>query len=586
MEGRVLLFNIHRITSDILNLEVESPGLLALAAFLETKGYDALVYQGEPSLARDFLGRQSKENIILAVGFYCDFENRTEVSEMSRFIASNYGLPVIFGGPQVSGMDAEYISNSKCTAAIAGEGEITLWRFLDCLCEQGGDWRELGGVVYVDESGTLIQKPCGNIVQNLDELPLPALHRWVNRPVRRKAHVLTGRGCPFNCAFCHEGSLSRSVRLRSVEHVLHEVETILDNEPYINYIVFADDTFTLSPERVKKLCEGLVRLRQKRDFIWYCEGHIKLLDKWPEMLADMVEAGMVRLQMGIESGVQSVLDKYNKGTTVPQIENVIKAAVDAGVHQIVGFFITGGPFESRETIERNKAFYERLIELAPGIIELGPSPLMPYPDTDIARCPGKYGIRILDPKGNTTFSDYPVTETEAMTREEIAKAQKELIAHGVGVMMRLFRQGKVPHERVLNCFRFHSYGAVSVWYTAIYSQVPFVHGYYTLLARGAVSRSDEIPENRIEEWRPQRTMEIWHDVDFSQGFPRIGRDVLSPLEFELLLYSTGKLCLCQVLDIVYDKFSGRIETRREFDDMARRILRSFEKKYWLVYAPL
>jgi hypothetical protein len=219
-------------------------------------------------------------------------------------------------------------------------------------------------------------------------------------------------------------------------------------------------------------------------------------------------------------------------------------------------------------------------------MELGPSPLTPYPDTAIARQPERYGLRILDSRGITAFSDYPVTETATMSREQIARAQKTLIEHEIQTMHRLYKNGKISHERILNSFIDFSYGAMSLWYLAVYSKVPFLEGYYSLLARGAVSRSDEIPPSELGAWRPQRILEMWHDVDFSEGYPKIGKVVLSPIEFELLLYSTGKLRLTQVLEKVQQKFGKRFKDRKEFGVVVADILKKFEKRYWLAYAPI
>ena len=586
MEKRVLLFHVQRITVDLLREDLEIPGLLALAAFLETKGYDPLIYKGEPTPAKKFLERQIQENDILAVGFYCHYENQFEVAALSSEIAEEYALPVILGGPQVGGFDTAYLQQSRCLAAVYGEGEITLWRLLKSLSGKGDDWRKIDGIIYSDDKNGLVRTPPGPIVKNLDDLPPPAFHRWVNKPILQEIHVMTGRGCPFNCAFCQEGSISRPVRLRSVQNVLNEVETLLENEPEAKYIFFTDDTFVLSHRRVRAFCEGLTRLREKRDFAWFCEGHANHLDRWPDLLSDMTNAGMIRLQIGVESGVAKVLEIYGKKTTPPQIERVVKACFDSGVHQVVGFFITGGPFESEEIVSQNKAFCDKLIELAPGVVELGPSPLTPYPDTDIARHPEKYGLRILDDKGITAYSDYPVTETATMNREQIARSQKELIEHEINTMHRVFKEGKVSHEKILNSFVDFSYGAMSLWYLVVYSKIPFLKGYYTLLSRGAVRRSNEIPPSDLGDWRPQRILEMWHDVEFSTGYPRIGKEVLSPLEFEILLYSTGKQRLNQLLDRVYHKFSTRFKDRGEFNSMGRDILKTFEKRYWLAYAPI
>lgn len=586
MQGKILFFNIQRLTSNQVNLTTETPGLLALAAYLEPKGYDPLIFQGEPIKAREFLAQQAEENRIQAVGCYCHFENQVEVAQFSREVAEQYGLPVILGGPQVSGFDAEFLKESACLAAVVGEGEITLFKLLECLFNQAGDWRDLNGLLFLGPDGEMVATPHGDVIQDLDELPMPAFHRWVNMPPRQEAQVLTGRGCPFNCAFCHEGSLSRPLRLRSVEKVLEEVEAILENEPGVKYISFTDDIFITNEDRVRRFCQGLSELRERHDFVWFCEGHVKIISRWPGILAEMADAGMVRLQTGIESGVPRVLEAYGKQITPDQVADIISTGYQVGVHQMVGAFITGGPFESHEIVEQNKAFCTRLIELAPGCIELGPSPLMPYPSTRIAQCPEKFGLKLIDPNSMTTFADYPVTETDYLNREQIARAQNDLIRHEVTTMRRVFKEGKVPHERVLQVFKDYAYGVISLWHLVVYSVLPFVKGYYSLLARGAVSRSLDIEHDQLEGWRPQRILEMWHDVDFSAGYARIQGEALSPLEFELLVHSTGKLRLREVLDRVYDKFPGRFDRKEEFDQTAKGLLKSFEDRYWLAYAPL
>ncbi len=585
MDGKVLLINIHRFTYDLMSITNESPGLLYLAGYLESKGYDSLVFHGEPSDAREFLNKEIKESKILACGLYCDFENTAEVFEISDLISRHHKIPVILGGPQVGGFDAKYISGCGCLTAIFGEGEIPLHGILECLYNGAGDWKKLSGLIYVNESGELTRTEATPMIENLDALPLPAFHKWVNKPELKSVYIQSGRGCPFSCAFCHEGSLKRKVRLRSVDKVLEHIKMVLDNEPSLNYIVFADDTLIMSRERVMELCAGLTEIRKKRNFVWFCEGHVKQLIKYPGLLAEMTKAGMIKMQVGIESGSQKVLDAYGKRTTLAEIEEAVKMSAREGVHQMIGFFITGGPFENREILEENKKFAEKLLNLAPGVIILGISPLMPYPSTEITHCPEKFGLKIVDPQGSTVFSDFPVTQTDFMNREEIAAAQNELMQHILDTMIKLFKDGKVPHERIVDCFRDYGYGAQSVWHMAVYNTIPFVRGYYTLIARNAVKRSLDIPENEILGWRPQRIMEMWHDVDFSEGYPKIGKDVLSPLEFELLLYSTGKLKLKQVLDKVREKFGRLFDSESEFNEEAMNILKKFEHKYWLAYAP-
>jgi len=74
-----------------------------------------------------------------------------------------------------------------------------------------------------------------------------------------------------------------------------------------------------------------------------------------EVVRAMEQAGCVDFDIGIESGVQRLLDVVRKGTTIPQIEEAIRRVKRVSRIQVSGLFILGLPGEtprdSRATIE-------------------------------------------------------------------------------------------------------------------------------------------------------------------------------------------------------------------------------------------
>ncbi len=587
MTKTVLLLNVHRIIPSSMEIAWEIPGgLLSLGSWLETHGYAPEIYSCEPIRAMALIREKAEGSHLLAVGLYCDFENQVEVQELGPWIAGQFAVPVLLGGPQAVGFDARFLKRTGCLAAVVGEGEVPLLRLLQCLPSPAPDWRKIPGLLYLGEDGSLISTGPGEIVEDLDLIPLPAYHLCPDYILQPRYNIMTGRGCPYRCAFCQEGAAKYRARFRSVPSILQEIETVLGRYPVVDYIAFTDDTFTLSLERVREICAGLARLRTRKNFRWYCEAHVERLDRWPEMLDLMVPSGLVRLQIGIESASRKVLDACRKKITPAMVLRVVRNAVKAGVRQIFACILTGAPFESGKITGQNCRFVEKLIRTAPGIIEISPSPVMPYPGTEITRTPEKFGLKVLDPSGGTAISDFPLTESTGLDREAIAQGQKYLVDSMVEVMWKLFREGKVPHERIAYAFRERVERQSFIWRRVVYDRVPFLSPYYSLIARRAVRRSREIPRGELPGWRPQRILELWHDVDFSEGYPAIGRYVLSPLEFDLLLHSTGKLTLQAVLDAVYPKFAGLYRRRREFDRTCMKKMRLFEEKYWLAYAPL
>jgi hypothetical protein len=58
---------------------------------------------------------------------------------------------------------------------------------------------------------------------------------------------------------------------------------------------------------------------------------------------------------------------------------------------------------------------------------------------------------------------------------------------------------------------------------------------------------------------PQRLIEMWRDVDSLRGYPSRAGRALSPFEYEVLKYSTGK---STIADIAESSTSGSESVRR------------------------
>jgi hypothetical protein len=463
---------------------------------------------------------------------------------------------------------------------------MTLLELLDDYCRQGKSRSEIAGITWLDSEGRVVVCPDRDLIEDLDSLPWPDFRlepgheRWNILP------VITGRGCPFRCAFCYEGHNSRKVRFRSVSNVMEEIRCHFDRHPNLKYIFFVDDTFTLNPKRVGQFCDELSRLRQERDVVWFCEGHIQTLHQWPEMLDQMARAGLAKLFIGIESGSNRVLDLYRKQTRIEWIESVVRRSVEAGIPQITGNIIVGGPIESPETIEADMELITRLLQAAPGRFDALGFFLMPYPNTAVRTRPGDFGIRLLLDRELHGLEDIPMTETEAFLWPDMFTARHTLNRRIQQTMNRMVEEEDVPHDTIREAYHLaYRYGVYSRWLINVYARHPILHTYYRLLAGGAVRCREDVPQQERDRWHPQRVFEIWNTVSMDNGFPRISRDVLSPLEYELLLLCSGKRRLREVLSEAYAGFGDRFESRADCDDMVLRLLSELEDRRRLVWAP-
>ncbi|MZP30586.1 radical SAM protein [Heliobacterium undosum] len=581
----VLLLHVQRVIAGSSAGVSSYLGLFYLAGMLERSGYAPWVFHGKAHQVPEVLEREKAKGPISAVGLACDYENRTAVEGLCRWAKANLDCPVIVGGPQAPGLSEDFFLRSRCDYVVVGEAEETLPELLDCLLRGKGTVEEIHGVVWLDEAGKLRKSPPREPVADLDRLPFPAYHRSLHREAEYGQTLFTGRGCPFSCAFCYQSNHQRRVRLRAMKQVMAEIRSNLEQNRRLKYIIVSDDTFTLYPERVDAFCRGMDDIRQNRDLVWYCEGHVKLLARWPEMLQRMAQSGLVRLQIGIETGDQAVLDLYGKQVTVDEIVRVAQQAVEAGIPQLAANLIIGGPLEGNgETLERTAALAERLLTVAPGVIDISTGFLRPYPGTAIARTPGSFGLEIHDPDGSKSVDDFPLITPEGMTLEEVVSARLRISHHIVRVMGRLLREGKVADGTILSQYRLaERYGITSVWYTEFFSKDPCLHEYFRLLAKGAARAIEDVPPEEKPFWRPQRTMEIHNTVTFDAGYPRIGDYVFSPLEFELLLRCTAKATYQEVMDSLFRGFGDRYDDREDFDETVERIWREYDRRRWVVF---
>lgn len=582
-EPYIYLFFLQRLLFRDSFEFIEPLGLFSLASFIEEKGYKPVIFSGTLTEAVNILERDIDKTG--AVGLYCDFENVSAVESFSSCIKERWNIPVIVGGPQSAALGKKFLADSKCDVIARGEGEYTLWNLLDYFFHGNKKLTDIPSITYLDEDSNLIKNPQGELIKNLDDLPFPK-GSYSLTGKKNNISIMTGRGCPFSCAFCYQSGIEKNVRLRSAGNVMEEIKYCLKDNPQARYIWFADDTFTLSEGRMKEFCRELSLLRRERDFVWFCEGHPATLVKWPHMIKEMVDAGLVRMQIGIESGSPSVIDKYNKKTTLEEIEEVVRLCYEAGLPQLCGNIIVGGAFENKDTIEETVEFIKKIMTEAPGMVDIGLTLFMPFPCTTMTDNPAKFGMKIIDTGAVISTGDYPVAETEELNLSDIARGRKEVFNCLLKTMRDLLKKDMIPHKYIREHYRLSiDYGIGSFWYNAVYAKDTFLNRYYKLLVKTSAKTTEDIGEEELYKWKPLRVFMLSNALSWDNFSPDITGYILSPLEYELMLLCGGKISLEEIIRIVCEKFNQRFDSRQEGEELIYNIIKNFEKKHWIVFVP-
>lgn len=231
--------------------------------------------------------------------------------------------------------------------------------FVDHIVVSEGE-RAILDIVEGTTDRTIRKEP----IHDLDELPMPAYDYFVDLPYDFSVQWLseqpvftmnTSRGCPFQCAFCSVGSVwGHRYRYFSAGRVIEEVRYLADRYE-AQGIYFREDNFTVNRQRVIDFCQGLHKANL--DVRWMCETRIDTLDH--DLLKLMHQAGCRALYIGVESGVQRLLDFMNKGITIEQTEAVFRWCNELGINTYASF-IAGVPTETSQEREQSIEFSQKI----------------------------------------------------------------------------------------------------------------------------------------------------------------------------------------------------------------------------------
>lgn len=203
------------------------------------------------------------------------------------------------------------------------------------------------------------------------------------------------------------------MRFRSPENILEEFKTVI-RDLAIDFIKFADDTFTLRKDNVHEFCR--LKIRSGLKTAWGCNVRADTIDE--EGLRLMKEAGCREVWIGVESGSPRILEKMKKGVSVEKIKWAFKRTAELGFFRRA-YMMLGMPDESREDIRISE---ELVDEIRPDSV--GWTILAPYPGTEFFDI-GKH--RDVD---WSTVDEYEnrMTRTCHLTNDDLHAEQARLVA--------------------------------------------------------------------------------------------------------------------------------------------------------------
>jgi len=237
--------------------------------------------------------------------------------ELNRRIKARLpGVFSIFGGPHPT-FFPEMIEQEGVDGLCIGEGEYATLDLMNALERNDNGVRLSDPAIpnwWFKVNGEIVRNPLRPLLtgEELDALP------FADRELLYAAHAqsrrtkikpfITGRGCPYNCAFCFNkafsdlyGGKGHRFRRRSPENVIREIKEVTSRHD-VRFLLFMDDTFILQMPWLREfmaLYKAEIR-RDGRPLPFWCQVRANLVTD--EKIALFKEAGCVSVSFGLEAG--------------------------------------------------------------------------------------------------------------------------------------------------------------------------------------------------------------------------------------------------------------------------------------------
>ncbi len=315
---------------------------------------------------------------------------------------------VIAGGVNARNLRKRFF-DAGADIIVLSEAERTIVEIADAVRGKGR-LSEVPGIAF-RRAGIEFINPTGPIIEDLDELPMPA---WDLLPLQKYwdlsrphggqfpegkriqyAALQTSRGCPFRCLYCH---ISKEVddevagpvgnfRVKSVDRVLRELQTLKDLGA--EYIFFEDDSLFAKKKRAYSLFDKVAEMGLHLsdvngiNIIHLMKNYKGKLDIDTQFLEILSNAGFHMLHLPFESANQRLVEKYSSSKwNVNQTDTrkLLKACENAGI-KTAGNYMIGYPDETLAEIHNTILFAKSHVEH--GLNHAALFAVVPFPGTKL-----------------------------------------------------------------------------------------------------------------------------------------------------------------------------------------------------------
>lgn len=283
------------------------------------------------------------------------FYLETIKSRIVKTCRAHARCPIVLGGPAAGMMPKELLEYLGVDFLIRGDGEVAFLRLLEAI-GSGRGLQTVPGLVYKDKESGQVHVGDPDRVSDLDSLPMPQAHRWLD--LKRYFNyngsygIQTKRGCALTCSYCAYNQIEGSCyRLKSVPRILREIASAI-HEAKAPSIEFTDSTFNIPLEHALGICRALA---ERKFPVTFSTMGINPGAVTEELFGLMKEGNFSEVSITPETGSAAMLRSLGKNFTLEQVARAAEISRKFNM-PIVWYFMFGAPGENRQTVRETLEF--------------------------------------------------------------------------------------------------------------------------------------------------------------------------------------------------------------------------------------
>ena len=331
--AKVLLVDLPSVSPNELNI-----GLAGIAAVLRADGHEVRVLDlncqrlpGRPTRRLHEALAWAPDVIGISLFPACNvtYDGARRVLRQVRSELGQRPLAVAGGvGITIEPRKAARRYAGLADLCVHGEGEVT---FAEVVRKHlaGEPFEGVAGIVRYDHGEPVVEER-REFISDLNALPFAAYELFDSvGDTIAEYPIMTSRGCPFNCVFCLNKTLTRrTFRARSAENVVAEIASARDKFRY-DAVYIWDDHFSLKRERAESICRMLIE--RKMNLRYFLPDGIRADSVTPEFAELLRESGCAGVSIGFEDANPETFAHIKKGEQYEDIIHAIEVLKAAGV---------------------------------------------------------------------------------------------------------------------------------------------------------------------------------------------------------------------------------------------------------------